>query len=245
MTIKRTKTGHPAARAKRRLRPAAPKVARVQSSDAGDIASKPMLLGNARVSTVDQNLALQRDALTEAGCAKIFTEQMSGAVTDRPALHDALEFARSGDTLIVWKLDRLARSMKQLIETVETLRVRGIGFRSLTEALDTTTAQGRLVFHMFGALAEFERSLIRERTQAGLGRRAARWPHGRPTAETHRRRHRGRQGDARQSRHRRDANRAPPRRLSRDALSVHPRRTNREYPGRLRGALPKDQTPPD
>jgi DNA invertase Pin-like site-specific DNA recombinase len=135
-----------------------------------------MLIGYARVSTVDQNLALQRDALTEAGCAKIFTEQMSGAVTDRPALHDALEFARSGDTLIVWKLDRLARSMKQLIETVETLRLRGIGFRSLTEALDTTTAPGRLVFHMFGALAEFERSLIRERTQAGLAaaRRAGR-----------------------------------------------------------------------
>ena len=127
-------------------------------------------------STVDQNLALQRDALTEAGCTKIFNEQMSGAVTDRPALHDALEFARSGDTLIVWKLDRLARSMKQLIETVETLRMRGIGFRSLTEALDTTTAQRRLVFHMFGALAEFERSLIRERTQAGLAaaRRAGR-----------------------------------------------------------------------
>jgi DNA invertase Pin-like site-specific DNA recombinase len=134
------------------------------------------LIGYARVSTVDQNLALQRDALTEAGCTKIFTEQMSGAVTERPALHDALEFARSGDTLIVWKLDRLARSMKQLIETVETLRLRGIGFRSQTEALDTTTAQGRLVFHMFGALAEFERSLIRERTQAGLAaaRRAGR-----------------------------------------------------------------------
>jgi DNA invertase Pin-like site-specific DNA recombinase len=79
---------------------------------------------------------------------------MSGAVTRRPALHDALEFARSGDTLVVWKLDRLARSMKQLIETVENLRVRGIGFRSLTEALDTTTAQGRLVFHLFGALAD-------------------------------------------------------------------------------------------
>src|ERR1700751_3261831 len=168
MTIKRTKAGHPAARAKRRLRPAAPKAARARSSDACEITSKPMLIGYARVSTVDQNLALQRDALTEAGCAKIFTEQMSGAVTDLPALHDALEFARSGDTLIVWKLDRLARSMKQLIETVENLRVRGIGFRSLTEALDTTTAQGRLVFHMFGALAEFERSLIRERTQAGL-----------------------------------------------------------------------------
>ena len=176
MTIKRTKTGHTAARAKRQLRPAAPKLARARSSDAGDITAKPMLLGYARVSTVDQNLALQRDALAEAGCGKIFTEQMSGAVTDRPALRDALEFARSGDTLIVWKLDRLARSMKQLIETVETLRLRGIGFRSLTEALDTTTAQGRLVFHMFGALAEFERSLIRERTQAGLAaaRRAGR-----------------------------------------------------------------------
>src|ERR1700758_5515871 len=127
MTIKRRKTAHPAARTKRRLRPAAPKVARAQSSDAGDNTSKPMLLGYARVSTVDQNLALQRDALTEAGCTKIFTEQMSGAVTDRPALHDALEFARSGDTLIVWKLDRLARSMKQLIETIEALRVRVSG----------------------------------------------------------------------------------------------------------------------
>ena len=121
--------------------------------------------GYARVSTIDQNLALQRDALAEAGCQKIFTEQISGAVTDRPALHEALAFARSGDTLIVWKLDRLARSMRQLIETIEELRQRGIGFRSLTEALDTTTAQGRLVFHTFGALAEFERSLIRERTQ--------------------------------------------------------------------------------
>src|SRR5215472_11560746 len=175
MTTKRKKTPRTAIRAKRRLRPVAPKV-RVRSSDAGEITSKPMPLGYARVSTVDQNLALQRDALTEAGCQKIFTEQMSGAVAERPALHDALEFARSGDTLIVWKLDRLARSMKQLIETIENLRVRGIGFRSLTEALDTTTAQGRLVFHMFGALAEFERSLIRERTQAGLAaaRRAGR-----------------------------------------------------------------------
>src|SRR6516162_1561071 len=97
-------------------------------------------------SVKSATLALQRDALTEAGCAKIFTEQTSGAVTDRPALHDALEYARSGDTLIVWKLDSLARSMKQLIETVETLRLRGIGFRSLTEALDTTTAQGGWFF---------------------------------------------------------------------------------------------------
>jgi DNA invertase Pin-like site-specific DNA recombinase len=125
-------------------------------------------IGYARVSTLDQNLALQRDALTEAGCEKIFIEQMSGAVTDRPALREALEYARSGDALIVWKLDRLARSMKQLIETIEGLRLRSIGFRSLTEAIDTTTAQGVLVFHMFSALAEFERALIRERTRAGL-----------------------------------------------------------------------------
>lgn len=127
-----------------------------------------MLIGYARVSTVDQNLDLQRNALTEAGCEHIYTEQMSGAVTDRPELMTAINYARSGDTLVVWKLDRLARSMKQLIDTVEDLRSRNIGFRSLTEALDTTTAQGRLVFHMFGALAEFERSLIRERTRAGL-----------------------------------------------------------------------------
>jgi DNA invertase Pin-like site-specific DNA recombinase len=127
-----------------------------------------MLIGYARVSTVDQNLDLQRNALTEVGCERIFTEQVSGAVADRPELMAALEFARSGDTLVVWKLDRLARSLKQLIETVEKLRGRGIGFRSLTESLDTTTAQGLLVFHMFGALAEFERSLIRERTRAGL-----------------------------------------------------------------------------
>ncbi len=127
-----------------------------------------MLIGYARVSTVDQNLALQRDALTGAGCESLYTEKMSGAGADRPELTEALKFARKGDTLVVWKLDRLARSVKQLIETVEMLRTRGIGFRSLTESIDTTTAQGRLVFHMFSALAEFERSLIRERTQAGL-----------------------------------------------------------------------------
>src|SRR3954468_21779412 len=158
MATKRTKTADAASQAKRR-HPTGKKVTRALATPpvAVHAPSKPMLIGYARVSTVDQNLALQRDALTEAGCGRIFTEQLSGAVTDRPALHDALEFARSGDTMIVWKLDRLARSMKQLIETIETLRVKGIGFRSLTEALDTTTAQGRLVFHMFGALAEFER----------------------------------------------------------------------------------------
>jgi len=156
MATKRKKTTPAKSQGKRRLSGAA-KAWQGHSASAGidgRAAAKPMLIGYARVSTVDQNLALQRDALTEAGCETIYTEQMSGAVADRPALHDALEFARSGDTLIVWKLDRLARSMKQLIETVEQLRVRGIGFRSLTEALDTTTAQGRLVFHMFGALAE-------------------------------------------------------------------------------------------
>ncbi len=127
-----------------------------------------MLIGYARVSTVDQNLDLQRNALTEVGCERIFLEQMSGAVADRPELMAAIGYCRSGDTLVVWKLDRLARSIKQLIDTVENLRERNIGLRSLTEALDTTTAQGRLVFHMFGALAEFERGLIRERTRAGL-----------------------------------------------------------------------------
>lgn len=127
-----------------------------------------MLIGYARVSTVDQNLDLQRNALAEAGCDRIFTEQMSGAVRDRPELMAALGYMRGGDTLVVWKLDRLARSIKQLIDTVEDMRVRDIGFRSMTEAIDTTTAQGRLVFHMFRALAEFERGLIRERTRAGL-----------------------------------------------------------------------------
>ena len=134
----------------------------------GEIHGMGLKIGYARVSTLDQNLALQQDALKEAGCGKIYIEQMSGAVEDRPALCEALSYARSGDVLIVWKLDRLARSMKQLIETVEKLRLRGIGFRSLTEAIDTTTAQSVLVFHMFSALAEFERALIRERTRAGL-----------------------------------------------------------------------------
>ena len=174
------KKAQPACPTLRKSRPrlGARKGARTKSPSQpdGELRPKGMLLGYARVSTLDQNLALQRDALTEAGCGKIFNEQISGAVADRPALREALEFARSGDTLVVWKLDRLARSMKQLIETIETVRLRNIGLRSLTEALDTTTAQGRLVFHMFGALAEFERSLIRERTRAGLAaaRRAGR-----------------------------------------------------------------------
>lgn len=127
-----------------------------------------MLVGYARVSTQDQNPALQLDALKAAGCEKVFTEKASGAQRDRPELAAALSYMRPGDSLVVWKLDRLARSMPQLIDTVSTLEDQGIGFRSLTEAIDTTTAGGKLVFHIFGALAEFERSVIRERTRAGL-----------------------------------------------------------------------------
>ncbi len=127
-----------------------------------------MLVGYARVSTLDQKPALQTDALKLAGCERIFTEKASGAQRDRPELKAATEYLRSGDTMVVWKLDRLARSMRQLIETVEDLQGRGIELRSLTESIDTSTAGGRLVFHLFGALAEFERAVIRERTNAGL-----------------------------------------------------------------------------
>lgn len=133
-----------------------------------------MLVGYARVSTQDQNLDLQIDALKAAGCEKIFIEKASGAQRDRPELQAAIEYARNGDTLVVWKLDRLARSIKQLIETIEGLGGRSIGFRSLTEAIDTTTAGGRLIFHIFGALAEFERAIIKERTRAGLDAAKAR-----------------------------------------------------------------------
>src|SRR3954451_14724617 len=127
-----------------------------------------MLVGYARVSTQEQDLALQLDALRAAGCEKVYQEKSSGAQRERPALQTALGYMRQGDTLVVWKLDRLARSLKQLIETVEAFGVRGLGLRSLTEAIDTTTAGGKLVFHLFAALAEFERGVIRERTLAGL-----------------------------------------------------------------------------
>ena len=133
-----------------------------------------MLIGYARVSTQDQNPELQMDALTKAGCERVFVEKASGAQRDRPELQEALKFMREGDTLVVWKLDRLARSLKQLMETVETLEGKGMGFQSLTEAIDTTTAGGKLVFQIFGALAEFERSLIQERTRAGLASAKAR-----------------------------------------------------------------------
>lgn len=133
-----------------------------------------MLVGYARVSTQDQTPDLQIDALRLAGCDRIYVEKASGARESRPELQAAIDYLRPGDTLVVWRLDRLARSVKQLIVTIETLDDREIGFRSLTEAIDTTTSGGRLVFHLFAALAEFERSIIRERTRAGLAAALAR-----------------------------------------------------------------------
>jgi len=133
-----------------------------------------MLIGYARVSTDDQNLDLQRDALEKAGCEKIYADQQSGASTERLGLNGILEMARPGDTLVVWRLDRLGRSLKHLIHLMEQLDRQGIGLRSLQENIDTTTSGGRLVFHLFGALAEFERNLIRERTRAGLSAARAR-----------------------------------------------------------------------
>ena len=144
-----------------------------------------MLIGYARVSTADQSLDLQRDALTEAGCERVFAETASGAKSDRPEFAAAIEFARSGDTLVVWKLDRLGRSLPDLIARVTELRENGVGFKSLTEGIDTTSAAGALVFHIFGALAEFERELIRERTKAGLAAARSRGRKGgRPRAMT-------------------------------------------------------------
>jgi DNA invertase Pin-like site-specific DNA recombinase len=127
-----------------------------------------MLIGYARVSTADQTLDLQKDALEKAGCTKIFTDTASGAKAERTGLDEALSYVRQGDTLVVWRLDRLGRSLKHLIETITALNNRNIGFKSITENIDTTTSGGKLVFHIFGALAEFERDIIRERTQAGL-----------------------------------------------------------------------------
>jgi len=127
-----------------------------------------MLIGYARVSTQDQSLHLQQDALRQTGCQKIFEDKASGSLAQREGLDKALAMLREGDTLVVWKLDRLGRSLKHLVETVQTLQEAGIGFRSLQESLDTTTSGGKLVFHFFAALAEFERDIIRERTQAGL-----------------------------------------------------------------------------
>lgn len=141
-----------------------------------------MNIGYARVSTQDQNPELQLDALRQSGCEEIFHEKMTGKLRERPELANCLRTLRKGDVLIVWKLDRLARSLKDLVEIIQDLNERGVGFRSLTESIDTTSPGGRLVFHIFGALAEFEHDLIRERTKAGLqaararGRKGGRRP---------------------------------------------------------------------
>ena len=127
-----------------------------------------MLVGYARVSTQDQTLDLQLDALKHAGCEKFYTDTASGAKAERKGLEEALDYAREGDILVVWRLDRLGRSLRHLIETITTLNNRKVGFKSITENIDTTTSGGKLVFHIFGALAEFERDIIRERTTAGL-----------------------------------------------------------------------------
>jgi DNA invertase Pin-like site-specific DNA recombinase len=140
-------------------------------------------VGYARVSTTEQTLHLQLDSLKQAGCSKIFTDTVSGVKEERKGLDDALSYLRPGDTLVVWRLDRLGRSLKHLIEVVTDLEKRGIGFKSLTENIDTTISGGKLIFHIFGALAEFERNLIRERTKAGLEAARARGKRGgRPKA---------------------------------------------------------------
>ena len=133
-----------------------------------------MLIGYARVSTTDQNLDLQRDALHAAGCERILTDTASGVKAERPGLLQALRECRAGDTLTVWKLDRLGRSLPHLVETVRDLEQRGVGFKSLQESIDTTTSGGKLIFHIFASLAEFERDIIRERTNAGLAAARAR-----------------------------------------------------------------------
>lgn len=133
-----------------------------------------MLVGYARVSTPDQNLDLQKDALKKAGCEKLFTDVGGGANFDRKGLADALDFMREGDCLVVWKLDRLGRSLKDLIETVNGIHKKKMSFQSLQESLNTGTSSGKLIFHVFAALAEFERDVIHERTKAGLAAARAR-----------------------------------------------------------------------
>lgn len=127
-----------------------------------------MFIGYARVSTQDQHLDLQKEALRNAGCQKIFEDKLSGVRTDRPGLTKALELLREGDTLVVWKLDRLGRSVKQLVNMVGELHQQGVQFKSLTDGIDTGTASGRFFFHVMASLAEMERELIVERTRAGL-----------------------------------------------------------------------------
>lgn len=127
-----------------------------------------MLIGYARISTEDQHLGLQRDALARAGCERSFEDRRSGAKADRPGLAAALDYARPGDSLVVWRLDRLGRFLPDLIALVRRMDGAGVQLRSLSEGIDTSTPNGRLTFHLFGALAEFERALVRERTRAGL-----------------------------------------------------------------------------
>lgn len=133
-----------------------------------------MNVGYARVSTTDQNLESQTDALTSVDCERIYTDKISSRKAERPQLKEALAWVREGDTLVVWRLNRLARSLRELIDIVSALEKRGVGFRSLMENIDTTTPGGRLVFHIFGALAEFERDIIQENTHAGLAAARAR-----------------------------------------------------------------------
>jgi DNA invertase Pin-like site-specific DNA recombinase len=143
------------------------------------------LIGYARVSTEEQNLDLQLDALEAAGCKRVFRDVGSGSLKHRPQLDGCFDYLRTGDTLVVWRLDRLGRGLKHLIESIDGLHAREVGFRSLTEAIDTTTPAGRLQFHIFGALAEFEREIIRERTRAGLAAARARGRlGGRPSSVT-------------------------------------------------------------
>jgi DNA invertase Pin-like site-specific DNA recombinase len=133
-----------------------------------------MTFGYARVSTRDQDEALQRDALAAAGLDRVFVDKALGSVAHRPALDELMGLLRPGDTVVVWRLDRLGRSLRHLVELVGELEQRGVGQRSLTEQIDATTPNGKLIFHLFAALAEFERDLIRERTQAGLAAARAR-----------------------------------------------------------------------
>ncbi len=133
-----------------------------------------MRIGYARVSTEDQKLHLQRDALAAAGCDHIFEDKLSGTVTRLPARDRLLDYARPGDAVVVWKLDRLGRSLRDLVEVVDRMRDRDVGLCSLHESIDTTTASGKLVFHLFASLAEFEADLVRERTRAGLAAARAR-----------------------------------------------------------------------
>lgn len=133
-----------------------------------------MLIGYARVSTAEQTLDLQKDALHEVGCEIIFEDMSSGAKADRPGLRDALTYMRAGDTLVFWKLDRVSRSLRHLLELAADFKERGIGFKSLKDEIDTTTSMGKFFFHLMGAVAELERDIIRERTQAGLAAARAR-----------------------------------------------------------------------